>query len=344
MKIRSRKRKLIVNPFVSEQQRRACYAKRAAGEAGSWDCDEWSAATPKGKKLPKKKNVTTNLSRKALKLKKARQAGKSGPQGPTSRQVDPSGTLPLQRQMIERLRQQFARVSGAIAKYVGVEDSFGLGRNAAEHRVAAGPIQNYSPDQPRDHGRFAKAEGEAATLAKSIWRQGGFTYKPLGSKSPHDGFIVSLDRSAGWEHPVKEEQFKRDGKKITLEYLKTVRDALRRGELDPRTTHVGAWRDTKTGRVVLDVNEVYKSKKEALDAGRKRKQDAIFDLGKLEEIDLRAAPARNAREADRGGDGRGAGGPGGADDRGSGDWGVGESFSVEEYLKEGDDTLGRFAG
>ena len=40
---------LTNNPFVSEEQRRACYA----ADDPNWDCKEWEAATPKGKKLPK---------------------------------------------------------------------------------------------------------------------------------------------------------------------------------------------------------------------------------------------------------------------------------------------------
>ena len=38
-------------PFKSDSQRKLCYLLKGKGEAGSWDCDEWSAATGK-KKLP----------------------------------------------------------------------------------------------------------------------------------------------------------------------------------------------------------------------------------------------------------------------------------------------------
>jgi hypothetical protein len=38
-------------PFKSEAQRKLCYLLKNKGEAGSWDCDEWSASTGK-KKLP----------------------------------------------------------------------------------------------------------------------------------------------------------------------------------------------------------------------------------------------------------------------------------------------------
>ena len=38
-------------PFKSDSQRKLCYLLKSKGQAGSWDCDEWSTATGK-KKLP----------------------------------------------------------------------------------------------------------------------------------------------------------------------------------------------------------------------------------------------------------------------------------------------------
>jgi hypothetical protein len=38
-------------PFKSDSQRKLCYLLKGKGQAGSWDCDEWSIATDK-KKLP----------------------------------------------------------------------------------------------------------------------------------------------------------------------------------------------------------------------------------------------------------------------------------------------------
>jgi hypothetical protein len=57
-------------PFVSTSQRRACYAKRRDGTAGSWDCDEWAAHTP-NTKLPEKKGF-------AMVASIARQAAEAG--------------------------------------------------------------------------------------------------------------------------------------------------------------------------------------------------------------------------------------------------------------------------
>jgi hypothetical protein len=50
----------VVNPFVSEAQRRACHAK----DDPEWDCNEWSSSTSKDGKhsLPEKKSTTDNDS------------------------------------------------------------------------------------------------------------------------------------------------------------------------------------------------------------------------------------------------------------------------------------------
>lgn len=39
-------------PFKSKAQVRACFAKKARGEAKGWNCGEWAKATGNIKKLP----------------------------------------------------------------------------------------------------------------------------------------------------------------------------------------------------------------------------------------------------------------------------------------------------
>jgi hypothetical protein len=38
-------------PFKSKKQQKKCFALKARGKSGSWNCDEWAKET-KGKKLP----------------------------------------------------------------------------------------------------------------------------------------------------------------------------------------------------------------------------------------------------------------------------------------------------
>lgn len=39
-------------PFTSKKQAAKCFALKAKGKAGSWNCDEWAKATPSIKALP----------------------------------------------------------------------------------------------------------------------------------------------------------------------------------------------------------------------------------------------------------------------------------------------------
>ena len=50
-------------PFKSDAQRKLCYLLKGKGQAGSWDCSEWSEATG-GKKLPE--HVEDQTEKKAL--------------------------------------------------------------------------------------------------------------------------------------------------------------------------------------------------------------------------------------------------------------------------------------
>ncbi len=104
-----------LNPFVSRQQQQACYAKRAAGEAGSWDCDEWSHATTE--KLPQR------LSKRA-KRKLAKNASKVN-RGPINR-LDPTRTLTMRKAFNAKLTGQFALLKERIVKLVAEDDAFGL--------------------------------------------------------------------------------------------------------------------------------------------------------------------------------------------------------------------------
>jgi hypothetical protein len=62
-------------PFKSKAQSAACYARRAEGTNGSWDCSEWSHVT-NYKRLPKhvrkrKKSAAELLGEAAARVKRA---------------------------------------------------------------------------------------------------------------------------------------------------------------------------------------------------------------------------------------------------------------------------------
>jgi hypothetical protein len=44
-----------MSPFKNKKQQKACYALKARGKNGSWDCDAWSKETKAKKSTAKKK-------------------------------------------------------------------------------------------------------------------------------------------------------------------------------------------------------------------------------------------------------------------------------------------------
>lgn len=112
MKIRTRSKKnLTINPFVSEAQRRACYAGAMPGV----DCEEWQDKTPKD--LPKR--LSARDRRKAV-----RNAAKTRRVG--ANKIDPTGTTAMRRDFLKKVKGQFAILRGRVKKFVGDADSFGL--------------------------------------------------------------------------------------------------------------------------------------------------------------------------------------------------------------------------
>ncbi len=67
-------------PFKSEAQRRACWAKKSRGEAGSWDCEEWEKKTKNKKSLPYKIKESILISKidKAIAEMDHKLTGKTG--------------------------------------------------------------------------------------------------------------------------------------------------------------------------------------------------------------------------------------------------------------------------
>lgn len=74
-------------PFKSDSQRKLCYLLKGKGQAGSWDCDEWSTATGK-KKLPE--HVEDQTEKDALEATNKIKGGEGDNKKPSD---FPSGVL-----------------------------------------------------------------------------------------------------------------------------------------------------------------------------------------------------------------------------------------------------------
>jgi SPP1 gp7 family putative phage head morphogenesis protein len=104
--------RVTVNPFVSDAQRKACYAGAMPGV----DCAEWERKT-KGKLIRKKSTHVRNSNLK----------------------YDPSRTLHLRQQLTAELKRRFARLRGELRKLIVEMDAFGLVANCGGVGGTPGP-------------------------------------------------------------------------------------------------------------------------------------------------------------------------------------------------------------
>lgn len=109
-------------------------------------------------------------------------------------------------------------------------------------------------------------------------KKGGFTYDPLLDCLDNEGYAVSEYKE--YEVRIPYESLKRLD---LLNYLITHQSIF---IIDPRARY-GAWYDTESDEIVLDISAVYYSKSIAIQRGIENDQDAIYDLSKGEEIRLR---------------------------------------------------------
>lgn len=101
---------------------------------------------------------------------------------------------------------------------------------------------------------------------------GGFTFDRLSQNPVEHG--VSVGRPGGSSIlPAKD----RD------QAQKQLQDFL--SNLPADATTVGGWLDTENNEICLDIVDVLSDRRKAVELGRKRNQQAVFDLDALEEID-----------------------------------------------------------
>src|SRR5262252_1900448 len=139
---------ITVNPFVSEAQRRACYAAHDP----NWDCAEWERHT-KGRSLPSRKGGKGGGRgrRRRIAANKRRLTANRGPRrGISPNKYDPTRTSTLRRAFVARLRKRFALLKGRIVKHIGEGDALGLkDQPRPEPTVLTTPTTN-NPGQIRD--------------------------------------------------------------------------------------------------------------------------------------------------------------------------------------------------
>lgn len=110
----------------------------------------------------------------------------------------------------------------------------------------------------------------------------GFTISIDGKPTPKKGFAIA---------PIKQTELIFDAKTINYEDIVKLKDHVKflfktyqdMGIKDMRV-YAGGWLDTKNNKYVLDASVIIDNKADALYIANAGKQDAIFDLGELNEI------------------------------------------------------------
>ncbi len=224
----------VINPFVSKDQRAACYAK----DDPNWDCDEWQKKTGK-RKLPKRKRPTTNAKRRPNPLK-----------------YDPTRTGGLRRAFMASIRRRFALLKGRLYQLVVVQDSFGL---------KSGPTMNAGVDQPRDEKGQWTSEGGVGGFPLSSQEKAHVLKYTFGHTDVHDIHMTLRSSQGDKAASVKElakDAFFNPGR---LEYVSKLDSAIDKHRTEePKTVLRGVTKDIlrqikflKPGQVLWDKS--YKS-------------------------------------------------------------------------------------
>ena len=113
---------------------------------------------------------------------------------------------------------------------------------------------------------------------------GGATWDPhtgrfVAGGEPGAGFAVAVEEGTGRLITPDEAAFS-DPAAFTAELKKFAR--AKRAELEDPRIHIGTWKDDEG--IHLDLSEVASTREEALRAGAERKQKAVFDLEKFEDV------------------------------------------------------------
>jgi hypothetical protein len=160
-------------------------------------------------------------------------------------------------------------------------------------------LVEYASGQPRDRkGRFSgtggggggggavdpekviaqTAEFGGATLPTTVTSGDGKVV--VSGDQPKSGFAVATG-IAGQIHPASDFFDRQKGVAIVDKYLETNASVFAKPDM-----HLGVWHEVSSGRVFLDVTQVFPSnaRSVAIQAGRDRNQISIFNLRTLKEI------------------------------------------------------------
>lgn len=150
--------------------------------------------------------------------------------------------------------------------------------------IKAGAVPREAHGMPLE--AWAKQEGitktfrESTKLAKLINRKGGATFNIQTGEYRKKGSGYSVSTFPEHEHIVKFDVMDLEDQSDAIEdYLKAKEEVLKQPDC-----YFGAWKDTATGEVYLDVSKVVDDPAEAERLCIEHHQEAYFDFSKMEEV------------------------------------------------------------
>lgn len=199
-----------------------------------------------------------------------------------------------------------------IGKFVNAEGQtqyLDRARDILRARKAAGPNPNINPEPMRmdvqnlaeemmiadgAEGIMDETRGVAAKFSDTELPRGRANREIIEATDEFDGatFSTEGDNLAGQPlyatarpAPGGRKDWKTlpEGEALTPAHLNAFRKEFADELSDPEAS-IGTWHDKATGRVAIDVVETIPDRAEAIRRGKERGQDAIFDLGAMEEI------------------------------------------------------------
>lgn len=111
-------------------------------------------------------------------------------------------------------------------------------------------------------------------IISKVHHNGGITVDRAGKEYKGAGYAVAVSKDT--EIVIREELFSSD---MLDRVFKLYAHNLQRDNV-----YLGIWKDN--GKVYLDLSEVIQDKEQAIEAGKQRKQIAIFSFEDLETITL----------------------------------------------------------
>jgi hypothetical protein len=154
----------------------------------------------------------------------------------------------------------------------GIIDHLFEGGPGSGNWAHAGRPGEIGGSSPGGGGSSAGARGILGR-AKGLDRSGGFSFRPWGSKTPKDGYIVSRKgHGINFSNKINEDQTRAWVKK---EWSFVEGNSGR---------YFGGWVDGTAKKAYLDISEVFSDKGKAVSLAKRTGELAIWDAGSKQEI------------------------------------------------------------